>query len=217
MIHKKYFGIIDAKQLDSLNFNQIDTYLFDKKLAYKSYRQTNTKPTHTSELGVVKNRLEISDKNMSYLYIDEVTEVVHDFLLEHYKAGIGGEKALFQRDFDDETFGLPELEKKKVALDYFNKYFNLVKGDFPIGMEYNSKREIVAEKRFKTLYALRESFRYQLQEPNNLVLSYLLGSLDYFSRETFESLPFLIKMFNFENILSILIDLNKKFNFEQEN
>lgn len=84
-------------------------------------------------------------------------------------------------------------------------------------MEYNSDGKIGAEKRFATLYATRNDFINHLKEINNLVLYYLFGSIDRFDINLYNSNELIQSIFKFENYLSILISLNNKFKFEQEN
>lgn len=74
---------------------------------------------------------------------------------------------------------------------------------------------MLAENGFNALFRIRESFKYKLQGLNNLDLFLLLGHLDHFNREVFEFTPFLVYMFRFENILSILINLKNKFKLEE--
>ena len=212
----KYLGVLDPAKLVNLNFKQTDKLLFDKGLMIESYSESDLKLMPTKDIGAVKIRLEISERTLKYLYLDDIAKSVFEFLLDHYKTSIGGDKALFNRDFDNKTFGLTESEKRTKGLAYFNSYFDIVKGDNQIGMMYNSEGDIVAEKRFKTLLRIRESFKHELQKPNDLVLAILFGHLDYFNRELFESNIFLVNLFKFENILSILINLNAKFKFEEE-
>jgi hypothetical protein len=212
----KYFGILNPTEIDPLDLKQMDLYLLGKGLMVESYRSQVLNNLSTKEIGAGKVRIEVSNKTLSYLYFDDISQTVFEFLIEHYKAALVAEKAIFTRDFDNETFGLSKLKKKKKGLEYFNKYFDLAKEDQQIGLEYNSAGEMEAEKRFKTLFKVKESFKYQLRQQNNLVLAFLIGHLDYFDKEVFKSTPFLVKLFRFENILSILIYLNTKFKFEED-
>ena len=215
-MENKYFGIIDENNLRNLNYEELEKYLIKKQLLQPVHSISIT-PEKTNDIGQLRAAFEISPKNFSNIYYQEITNEVIQFLLSHYKAGIGGNKAIFNRDFDDETFGLSKLEKKKVALDYFNKYFNLAKGITEVGLRYNSEMETVAEKRFQTLKRINNSFYCDIQNfDNNLVLAYLIGLKDYFDRELFETDPFILEMFQFENNLSILIRINNEFKFEEE-
>ena len=213
---KTYFGTLNPLELYGLGYDQTDKLLFDKGLMVESYSENIAPSYSTEKLGVMTAKIGISKKNLEYKYTAKLANMTFDFILEHYKAGVGGDNILFNRHFEDETYGLSKIEKRRIGLDYFNKYFNLAKGDIQIGLEYNPEKEVVSEKRFKTLFRIRESFKYRLQGYNSLVLPYLFGYLDYFNREVFESTPFLVDMFKFENNLSILISLNTKFKFEED-
>jgi hypothetical protein len=213
-MESKYFGSIDEKTFKALDLKQQAEYLLDKELLHQIYSSSNL--TQTDTLGVFLGEILISDENLEYEFTQELVKTVFDFLKKHYKNGIGGDLALFNRDFDVETFGLTPQEKRKRGLYYFKKYFELAIGDRQIGMKRNSDGEVVAEKRFKTLQASRMDHINQLRNINNIVLYYLFGSLNRFDVKFYESNQLIQSIFRFENYLSILISLNNKFKFEEE-
>jgi hypothetical protein len=194
----------DEEYLNSLNKLQI-SYLYRKFMSLIFDMDQNVKLFVTNQ--------EDGDFIINYFYN---SFTVFDFLKKHYKNGIGGDLALFNRDFDVETFGLTPQEKRKRGLYYFKKYFELAIGDRQIGMKRNSDGEVVAEKRFKTLQASRMDHINQLRNINNIVLYYLFGSLNRFDVKFYESNQLIQSIFRFENYLSILISLNNKFKFEEE-
>ena len=53
-----------------------------------------------------------------------------------------------------------------------------------------------------------------LKKENDLIEHYIIGNTSYYTRELLDTHPLLLDIFFFENILAILIDLNKKFKFE---
>lgn len=214
-MESKYFGSIDEKVFMALDSEQRERYLFEKDLLIQTISSSNS--LKTEELGVLLAKGFLSEANFKYMFKHELAKIVFDFLKTHYEAGIGGDLTLFNRDFDIETFGLSEQEKRKRALHHFNTYFELAIGDRQIGMERSSDGETTAEKRFKTLKATQSDFIYELQNINDIVLFYLFGSIDRFDVNFYESNALIQSIFRFENYLSILISLNNKFKFEDEN
>lgn len=212
----KYFGTIRPEDLEPLYSKKSESFLFNKGLLEQCFSVSGEDAKPTKVIGETRTVVEISDRNLSYKYTDDLAVSVFEFLLERYKDLIGTEKVLFNRDFKNESFGLSKDEKKKIGLAHFNRHFDFAIGDTEIGLEYNKEGEIFAENRFKTLFDIRESFKNHLKEQNSLVIAYLIGYLNFFDRELYESNPYLKQIFKFENILSILISLNREFQFEKE-
>jgi hypothetical protein len=211
----KYFGILPNELYLNNNEKEIENYLLDNKLLCFVKSGTPTNSYQTSNVGEFAIKPTFHPENSSYKYIDAIAENLYSFLTLHYERGLGN-IILFNRDFDNETFGFLKFEKRKVALSYFNKIFSRNVKPSQIGVKYNSVKEIVTENRFTSLKKRRDSFKYKLRDNKQIVLPFLAGKKDFFNREVFENNELIKEIFIFENDLLILIDLNKKFQFEED-
>lgn len=211
----RYFKCINQRELEKLNSKQKIQHLLDKDLLVETYNSSNM--TETDEFGVVETVISLNKDNLEYKFNPELAKEVYEFLLKHYKNAIGADLAFFNIDFKNETFGLSDKKEKKKGLAYFDNYFKLAIGDRQVGLEYDSDGEIVPEKRFKTLYDTRQDFIFNLQDISTLVIDYLLGLEEKFDRKLFETNVQIQNIFRFENNLSILHSLNKRYNIEKEN
>lgn len=205
-----FYGIIDEVEFQKLSEHQKEQILLDKHLltAYCSAKNENNSLSFSFAL-------EISKENLEYSFKFELLQCIYNFLIDHYKR-VGANEVIFNQNFDDETFGLSFEQKKVIALIYFNQFFKSVQSGTSIGLD--SDNEIIgAEKRFKTLLMIRRNYINELQDERTLVLNYLFGNIEYFEDELHKSNKLIADIFRFENHLSILLSLNNRFEFEEEN
>lgn len=110
-MESKFFGSIDENIFETLDKNQQEKYLFERKLLNQVFSSSKLK--ETDKLGIFTVKIPISEDNLKYNFTKELAKTVYNFLLKHYEAGIGGDLALFNRDFDEKTFGLSPKKKEK--------------------------------------------------------------------------------------------------------
>ena len=84
-------------------------------------------------------------------------------------------------------------------------------------MEYDENRNLKSENYFNKLNRSRIFIQNNLKYEIELLTAYLIGDLDYFNRNLFESNKVISEMFDFENDLLILVELNKIFGFTEDN
>jgi hypothetical protein len=123
---------------------------------------------------------------------------------------------MFNHNFDIKTYGYSKKKKTKEALKEFNSLFLKVCKKDQIGLGKDSNNNIGAEKRFVTLKKVQGGLIEKLKGEVIILNNYLYGNNGYFTRELIDSHPYLLEIFEFKNKLSILIDLNKKFQFEED-
>ncbi|QXP70730.1 hypothetical protein H0I29_01130 [Polaribacter sp. R2A056_3_33] len=206
-MESKYFGII-PKELNSLNkIIQLENFLKENDLIIISNKLEIIKSTKTENLGERKNVVKYDHNNTGYKFTDELTIEVYDFLLNQYKNSLC-KNILFNINFDDETFGFLEARKKEAALIQFKNLYSKWTNNLPT---------MVSENEFNKLKRARALFQNQLKYQYELVVAFLIGEINYFNRDLLQTNELLIEMFDFENDLLILIDLNQRFSFTEDN
>lgn len=210
----KYLGSLDQNEFEKLDDKAKDELLFNLGLLVRTYGITI--PGQTLYDGSFEEIIPLSQQNSEYIFNSDLTEEFYEFIVDHYHHRIGNDLAIFNINFDDETFGLSEKKKRKKGLLYFDIFFKLTIRDRPIGARYDSEQEIRAEKRFKTLFDAKNDLVYQLKESKNILIHYLLGKQEKFDKKLFNSNTLIQSIIKFENNLSILKSLNKRFDIEKE-
>ncbi|WP_341222219.1 hypothetical protein [Polaribacter atrinae] len=214
-MESKYFGII-PKELNSLNkIIQLENFLKENDLIIISNKLETIKSTKTENLGELKNVVKYDHNNTGYKFTDELTIEVYDFLLNQYKNSLC-KNILFNINFEDETFGFLEARKKEAALKQFNNLYSIWTNNLT-KMAPIKNAKFVPENIFNKLKRARAFFQNQLKYQYELVVAFLIGEINYFNRDLFKTNELLIEMFDFENDLLILIDLNQRFSFTEDN
>ncbi|MEE9407703.1 MAG: hypothetical protein V3V28_06490 [Polaribacter sp.] len=69
---------------------------------------------------------------------------------------------------------------------------------------------------FKALKKIQFGLIEKIKQEETILHCYLYGHTDYFNRELLDTHPLLLEIYEFENKLNIIIELNKKFQFEKD-
>jgi hypothetical protein len=210
----KYFGILRKKLTDLDRVKELESFLLEKKLIVWVKRGKIIKSSKTDNIGELKNLIEFDPKNAGYEFTNEFTIKVHEFLLNHYKNGLG-RIDLFNNDFDNETFGFLEANRREIALKHFNILYPIWTTNLPVLLEYKENNKLGSENQFNKLKRVKNFYQNQIKYQTELATAYLIGDINYFNRALFESDKLILEMFDFENDLLILISLNKRFLFTE--
>lgn len=212
---QKYFGIIP----EELNYidkaKELEEFLISEKVLTQVRKGRNIESSKTDNLGELKIIVELDPKNVGYEFTNSFVKEVYKFLLKHYKNGLG-KIHLFNNDFRNETFGKKESEKREIALEHFNKIYPIWTANLVTVMEYDEDHNLKSENYFNKLNRSRIFIQNNLKYEIELLTAYLIGGLDYFNRNLFESNKIISEMFDFENDLLILIELNKRYGFTED-
>ncbi len=213
MIKKKYFGIYTS---DKSSQNEVIGFLVENNILIPITPLTSFEKSNTAEKGGVKLVFRFAYNNVSYDFTEKFIDEIFLYIKTFMTGLINSNLILFNRDFDILTYGYSPKKKRKEALKKFDKIFYELIEKNKIGVDPNSDGYIGSESRFPVLKKEQLSFKNRLKFDLDIVLNYLLGNRDYFNRELLDNHPLLIEIFEFENSLKILIELNRRFKFEHD-
>ena len=212
----KYFGILIEEKYTPLHEDEIQNFLIENNIIQGTIPGTFIEDRKTNEKGGTERVIRFYQKDVVYKYSDKLVKSIFNFLKEELIGSIKTNLIIFNQKFEIKTFGYTKKKKRKEALKEFNTlFFEVCKKD-QIGLGKNSNHEISAEKRLHTLNKRQKYLIDLLKEEDEITSNYLCGNGNYFSRELFDTNPYLLEVFEFENKLCILIDINKKFKFEED-
>ena len=135
--------------------------------------------------------------------------------MTHYKAGLGSH-INFNLKFYQDTFGLNFSESKKIAQECFKIYYNNIQINPSFNLKIDKNRNIIPATNFESLKRHKEYLLLNLERKSELIIPYLAGDNEYFKRTLFENNSMIKEIFEFENNLKILIELNRRFKFEHD-
>jgi hypothetical protein len=209
----KYFEIIPN---DVHEIYEIINHLCKIKLCTKVEVSSATALLEkTDTLGVVKSKNYLGNLSEGLVFKKELIIEVYGFFLNHYKRGLS-DTTLVHLNLSNDTFGLNLEETRKVAIDYFKRIFKSIFPTNPMDFTFDADRNVIPATKFESLHRKRKHFINNLEKEIDLLLPYLVGDLDFYNRGLFEKNSYLKEVFQFENALKTLIDLNNKFQIEQE-
>lgn len=198
----KYLGFISDIEFSKLNKGEQKRFLFDNKIIRSEIEIFNSNIKLNQKGEFIFNRM-LDTQKYSHSY-DVCFEFYH-FILELNKGLIGADVLDFQNNFEFETYGMSDYDKKTKGLNYFNKYF------FKCCEDPNSK-----ESRFKALSSKRDHLINLTRYNNELIGQFLIGNSEYLETANFVKTKFLDGIIEFENNLQILLYLNNRFKFEED-
>jgi hypothetical protein len=205
----KNFGIVPEELRDIDKVKELEEFLYSKKVLIWVKKGSNIIYSKTDNLGGLRTKVVFDPKNEGYEFTNSFVLEVYMFLLDHYKNGLR-KIHLFINDFENNTFGMKESDKQEIALKHFNDIYPCWTANLATIMEYTEDRKLKSENHFNKLSRSRvfiqENFKHEIE----LLSAYLIGDLDYFNSSLFESNIIIKEMFDFENDLLILIELNKR-------
>lgn len=216
MKEKKHFGILPKNLYLKNNIDEIIQYFVSNKICKQFIsRGIIGKLEKTDKLGEFRTRGQLSEEKNITIYSKNISNEFYEFLLDHYNAGLGSH-ILFDFEFDQNTFGLDFNDSRKIALDYFNTHYNQLAIIDSFKYSFDENRNIVPATRFEALERHKKSLLSNLERKLELIIPYLAGDDSYYNRELFETNATIKEIFDFENILQILVNLNKKYQFEKD-
>lgn len=209
----KYFGILLTEMyLPFLGKNLKEQMIKNKLLVMKTYAVNYHREEKNKNIITIKTEFDLS--SIGYYFSSEVGEEVYSFLIDRYSF-YRPHSVTFTLNFKDKVFGLSKKNKAKVALEEFNFYFNkLTEHSIVYSEKDNKNGKIKTPSRFKRLDKVRQSMIENLRLRNEITTSYLSGDYEFFSHDLAESNEWLNEILVFEDVFSILVELNNEFHFE---
>lgn len=215
MNNKQFYNIIPKHLSKTNDIKLITKYLIEKNICQEfidhKYLGNLQKTNKLGEL-YSKNRLSKIYKKITYS--KEVITEFYNFLLTHYKFGLG-QNILFNLDFNEDVFGLSLDESKKIASKYFKLYYNKIPIHPSLTLKVDKDRNVIPTPYFESLKKYKETLLNKIEDKSELVIPYLAGNDNYYNRPLFENNEIIKEIFEFENNLKILLELNKKYQFEK--
>mgnify|MGYP000430455216 CR=1 FL=1 len=89
MIERKYFGIISEKFISLDKSRELEDFLIEHKLIVWVKKGKTISTSKTDNLGEQRIIVEFDPKNAKYEFSKELLKHVYNFLLDHYKNGLG--------------------------------------------------------------------------------------------------------------------------------
>jgi hypothetical protein len=212
----KYFGKLPLELYQANDLKDIIDYLASIKFGQKwVVKSAPSELKKTNILGQLRSRGPLTKTSQSFRFDDEVLKELYNFLLDHYNSGLSSYLRV-DSDFYNDTFGMNDEDKKKIALKYFNNFYKLIFPKDPSDFVYDSERQVIPASKFESLRRKRERLIRSLENDQKLIFSYLAGDIDFYNRTLFENNLIIKEIFVFENNLKIVKKLNRKFKFEED-
>lgn len=150
---------------------------------------------------------------------EELIDEFYDYIMNIYKYDIASEKLSFFKMFNDTIFGLDFKQQKAIALQYFKQIYDDIYLDVitPFN-EQRSDNGVVHNYSYSKLQML--SYQYSGFKNNTIskanLNQYLKGSANFFEKESFSEKFDLSAEIYFETQLQIIVELNDRFQFEED-
>ncbi|MBT9190430.1 hypothetical protein [Zobellia russellii] len=209
-----YFGLLKDLHLNSLTMDELTRLQVTRGIL-----QEVTKVS----LSLDGKPNAITSKNSETLYVPnvEMTKEFYDFILEVYEDVIENSLIGFFHAYEEDILGLDEIDKRKIALDYYKEVARLtIKDEFDIltiRKSATGHRLINRAKKLELFNMRQEVLQENLTVQNPMPLThFLIGDAAYFDERLIAKLPVLNEVLKFEASLRILLTLNEQFNFEED-
>ena len=214
---QKYFGIIPSELYENNKLEDIITYLSGIEVCQRTTVESGTvELKKTNTLGEISARRSNYRVYESVRFRSDLVNKFYNFLLSHYKSGLG-DYIVTNLELYEKTFGMTHDESKKIALNYFGDNYNKISIHPSFKYKFDENRNTIPATKFESLKRKRESLINTLGNDINLIIPYLGSDIDFFDRILFENNKTIKEIFQFENSLKILIEINNKYNFEVDN
>jgi len=209
---KKYFGILENKNLNLLAEEDQLKFMIENELFYLS---------NSYSIGLTTTEIKINEENQTIEL--KPTQVVinsfYSFLKEELSRDINQQFLSFFNDYNDRVYGLSNKQQRKIALKHFNKLFKKIKvlnaSFVKTVKDDNGIEKVKNMNRFDFLKGRQNGQKKQLATTEN-ILEFLNGKKDYFKNEQFINKPSTKQFIEFEANLKILISLNGQYKFEED-
>lgn len=215
-MENNYLGKLPLELYKSGKTEEIINYLSENKVCMKMITQNySAKLKKTNDLGVMSAKINQKKVHNTLKFEDSLINEFYSFLLKHYISGLKN-YIMVDLDLSKETFGIPFEDKRNIALEYFNRHLNEISIPIQFSFAFDNNRNVIPATNFQKLKRVRDGLRSKLGKNIDLLLPYLAGELIFFNRELFETNTLIKKIFHFENILRILLKINKEYKFEDD-
>lgn len=186
------------------SFSDLTTSVSSEKLDLHDFLFKNDR--FLVDINKMIEREEILDPYKNDLYF---------YLVYKYQQAINLELLKYRIESNDDFIGVENFnDQKQIALEYFKDYFNDIKNDGILQMQSdNLSGPGQVENYFYFINRTRENLKENLVHEKELILNYLVGNKDYFDGFLINSNSFLKDMILFESRLKVLVILNTKYNF----
>ena len=216
MKKQQYYNILPRQLYESNNLDLIVDHLVANNICQKCITHSySSKLEKTDVLGEMRSKSRKPEIYDSLRFNDEVTSELYNFLLTHYQAGLGN-YIPFSVKFQHDTFGLNYIESKKIAISYFDFYYNQISINPSFELKFDENRKIIPATKLEALKRNKDCLHLNLGNKTELIFPYLAGDNSFFNRELFENNLTIIEIFEFENNLKILLELNNKYQLEED-
>jgi hypothetical protein len=200
-----YFGIVTHPEFPEWDEDTQNQYLLE--IGYFTFKLSSVAmPVKNLKVpGEFNCSFQFNPNNKIYICNTELQKNIYNYILERYISYLKVFPLKFFIAFKDSTFGLDTEEARKIALDEFNIIYNNLDIE-PISLK----------DRFELLHLERKYYISEISEEREIALAYLTGDEDFFNVALYESNQSLQGILSFEGSLEILLELNKKYNFETD-
>ncbi len=198
------------------NEAEIRDFLINQKLFETRYIATGNSSN-------IKNGILELIYNPNEAIVQPTKELVEDFysyVMSIFEYDIKSQKFIFFSKFNDEIYGLPFTKQKKIALKYFIDIFNTNYKDvitlFELKTSENGIIQTHSSGKLKLIKGQHDAYKRNLIDEIK-ANQYLEGNKDFFSKENiYPKYPILNEIISFEICVQILVELNDRFNFEED-
>lgn len=215
----RYFGIINKEEIEEYSIGSTEIYLAEKncynkclseEVLEKIIIQTNFDKSYSKEIEV----------EFEYKPDIKLLNEFYSLIFKIYKYKFINLKYNYFLNFEKETFGFEDSEKRLCALKDFNEIFNSVNPDV---IEFIGEKklengtlqtEIYSNKMYK-LYMYQLRLKQVVGTTTNMI-NFLTGNKDFYDDIFYADCIDIQKVANLGVILEILIELNNRYNFEDD-
>ena len=208
----KYFGFLENDKFITWEKKKQVDYLVSKKACCWS----------TIIKAAINENVLFGDLNEAkYVFkpSNETIEEFHEFIVMKYDRLISIGFISFFRDFNNSVFGLSIAEQKRLALNNFNEIYKKVDVTQIEIITSKKKLGIIEDikncSRFEKLHHIRSAKKAELC-PLPIAMEFFYGNEDFFNSEIFKDLDFFKEVISFETDLKILVNLNNRYQFEDD-
>lgn len=210
------FGCLEEDFFEKLNEqNQID-YLIEKGLFnLKLIAKGNSSNVKDGILEIIINQNDLIAKPNN-----DLVEEIYNYVISFFDYDILNVKYIFFKDFNEEIYGHDLSYQREIALKEFKKIHNNISVDTITLFEEKVSKSGIAHtqtsSKFKMLFGQQNANKINLVD-TTVVNNYLIGNTKFFVKDfLLNKVKVINEVIYFETWLQIIVELNDKFNFEED-
>lgn len=208
----KYFGILDPKTAE-LTVEEINELLASKGLFVKTVKAEEKK----YENGTI--HFEVINATF-FEPIKDLKDDYYEFIINMYQIAILELKLPFFKKFNDEIYGLEPKDQKTISLKHFKEIYNSIYLDLiTFFKEKTSENGISETQNFSKLEMLNgqyDAFKTDLFNDGGFFY-YLIGDKNTYLEFDYKENVIFKKVIEFEASKQIIVELNSRYGFEEDN